>query len=38
LLLHASNRTTNNQKRRVVHIEFSRAKLPDGIDWAEKMD
>ena len=37
LLLHASNRTTNNQKRRVVHIEFSRADLPDGIDWAEKM-
>jgi ectoine hydroxylase-related dioxygenase (phytanoyl-CoA dioxygenase family) len=37
LLLHASNRTTNNQKRRVVHIEFSRAGLPDGVDWAEKM-
>jgi len=38
LLLHASNRTTNNQKRRVVHIEFSRAVLPEGIDWAEKMN
>ncbi|NHA04016.1 phytanoyl-CoA dioxygenase family protein [Mucilaginibacter sp. HC2] len=37
LLLHASNRTTNNQKRRVVHIEFSRADLPDGIDWAERI-
>jgi ectoine hydroxylase-related dioxygenase (phytanoyl-CoA dioxygenase family) len=37
LLLHASNRTTNNQKRRVVHVEFSRADLPEGIDWAERM-
>ncbi|WP_255486856.1 phytanoyl-CoA dioxygenase family protein [Mucilaginibacter sp. SP1R1] len=36
LLLHASNRTTNNKKRRVVHIEFSRMELPEGIDWAEK--
>jgi ectoine hydroxylase-related dioxygenase (phytanoyl-CoA dioxygenase family) len=36
LLLHASNRTTNNKKRRVVHIEFSRSELPYGIDWAEK--
>jgi ectoine hydroxylase-related dioxygenase (phytanoyl-CoA dioxygenase family) len=36
LLMHASNRTTNNKKRRVAHIEFSRAVLADGIDWAEK--
>lgn len=36
LLMHASNRTTNNRKRRVVHIEFSRARLAEGIDWAEK--
>lgn len=36
LLMHASNRTTNNKKRRVVHIEFSRAELAEGIDWAEK--
>ena len=36
LLLHASNRTTNNKKRRVVHIEFSRGNLPEEIDWAEK--
>lgn len=36
LLLHASNRTNNNKKRRVVHIEFSRSELPEGIDWAEK--
>ncbi|WPV02776.1 phytanoyl-CoA dioxygenase family protein [Mucilaginibacter sp. cycad4] len=36
LLMHASNRTTNNKKRKVVHIEFSRAELAKGIDWAEK--
>jgi len=36
LLLHASNRTTSNKKRRVVHIEFSRAKLPLETGWAEK--
>jgi ectoine hydroxylase-related dioxygenase (phytanoyl-CoA dioxygenase family) len=37
LLLHASNRTTNNQKRRVVHIEFSRADLDGGLGWGEKL-
>ncbi|MDB5150929.1 MAG: phytanoyl-CoA dioxygenase [Mucilaginibacter sp.] len=37
LLMHASNRTTNNKKRRVAHIEFSRAELAEGIDWAEKV-
>ncbi|TWI96725.1 phytanoyl-CoA dioxygenase PhyH [Mucilaginibacter frigoritolerans] len=36
LLMHASSRTTTNKKRRVVHIEFSRYSLPDGINWAEK--
>jgi len=35
LLLHASARTINNNKRRVVHIEFSRSGLPTGIKWAE---
>lgn len=36
LLMHASGRTSNNKKRRVVHIEFSRAELAEGINWAEK--
>ncbi|MDT3405655.1 phytanoyl-CoA dioxygenase family protein [Mucilaginibacter terrae] len=36
LLLHASNRSTGSSKRRVVHIEFSKEHLPDGLDWAEK--
>lgn len=35
LLLHSSGRTTNNKKRRVIHIEFSRFKLPEGLDWSE---
>lgn len=35
LLMHASNRTVNEQKRRVIHIEFSRAELPGEINWSE---
>jgi ectoine hydroxylase-related dioxygenase (phytanoyl-CoA dioxygenase family) len=36
LLFHASSRTTSNRKRRVIHIEFSKADLAPGISWAEK--
>ncbi|MCR8557101.1 phytanoyl-CoA dioxygenase family protein [Mucilaginibacter sp. BJC16-A38] len=36
LLMHASNRTTSNKKRRVIHIEFSRQELPVEINWAER--
>lgn len=35
LLFHASNRTTNNKKRRVIHIEFSNQQLPEGLNWSE---
>jgi len=35
LLLHASSRTTNNHKRRVVHIEFSNQELPAPLQWSE---
>jgi hypothetical protein len=38
LLLHASGRTTNNKKRRVIHIEFSNQQLPSSLQWAEKLD
>ena len=38
LLLHGSNRTTNNKKRRVIHIEFSNQELPQEINWSERMD
>lgn len=37
LLLHASNRTTNNSKRRVIHIEFSRTELPEDLKWSENV-
>jgi len=37
LLLHSSGRTVNNNQRRVVHIEFSRQPLPDGLQWAEQL-
>ena len=36
LLFHASNRTTNNSKRRVIHIEFSNSSLPNLLQWSEK--
>lgn len=35
LLLHGSNRTTNQKRRRVIHIEFSNTVLPEGINWSE---
>jgi ectoine hydroxylase-related dioxygenase (phytanoyl-CoA dioxygenase family) len=35
LLMHASERTTNEERRRVIHIEFSNTGLPKEIDWAE---
>jgi ectoine hydroxylase-related dioxygenase (phytanoyl-CoA dioxygenase family) len=38
LLLHSSARTTNNNKRRVIHIEFSSTELPEQLQWAEKMN
>lgn len=36
LILHSSNRTTNNKKRRVIHIEFSDINLPNALNWSEK--
>ena len=38
LLLHASSKTTNNKKRRVIHIEFSSATLPQPLQWSELMN
>jgi ectoine hydroxylase-related dioxygenase (phytanoyl-CoA dioxygenase family) len=37
LLQHASNRTTSKSRRRVIHIEFSSVKLPQGLEWAESL-
>lgn len=36
LLFHASNKTTNNERRRVIHIEFSNKILPNELEWSEK--
>lgn len=35
LLLHASSRSTNNKRRRVIHIEFSNKRLPEPLQWSE---
>ncbi|MFN3754240.1 phytanoyl-CoA dioxygenase family protein [Flavobacterium sp.] len=35
LILHGSNRTQNNKRRRVIHIEFSSKDLPENLKWAE---
>lgn len=37
LLIHSSSRTTNLQKRRVIHIEFSNKQLANNLDWAERI-
>ncbi len=36
LTLHASNRTINESKRRVIHLEFSDMELEKPIKWQEK--
>ncbi|MGI4865290.1 MAG: phytanoyl-CoA dioxygenase family protein [Janthinobacterium lividum] len=36
LLLHASNRSTSDRSRRVIHLEFSAAELPEGLAWRER--
>lgn len=37
LLFHASNKTTNNTRRRVVHLEFSNQELPKELQWSERL-
>jgi ectoine hydroxylase-related dioxygenase (phytanoyl-CoA dioxygenase family) len=38
LLLHASSKTTNNRKRRVIHIEFSNQTLAEPLRWSERVE
>ena len=38
LILHSSSRTTNNKRRRVIHIEFSNQELPIALKWAERLN
>lgn len=35
LLLHSSSRTSNQKRRRVIHIEFSNKTLPNPLNWSE---
>lgn len=35
LLLHASSAAQSPSHRRVLHIEFANARLPDGLEWHE---
>lgn len=35
LILHASNRTTNGKRRRVIHLEFNKHKLSEPLHWLE---
>ncbi len=37
LLFHASDKTTNNERRRVIHLEFSKHTLPEGMEWSEQL-
>lgn len=37
LLLHASSRTINEARRRVIHIEFADRALPAPLEWAERL-
>ncbi|GAB3237043.1 phytanoyl-CoA dioxygenase family protein [Hymenobacter seoulensis] len=38
LLLHASHRSTSSRPRRVLHLEFNTAELPEGLAWRERLD
>lgn len=35
LTLHASSKSTNNNKRRVIHLELSNKRLQDPLEWLE---
>ena len=37
LLLHSSSRSTNNNKRRVIHIEFCNQELQEELKWVERI-
>ncbi len=38
LLLHASAKSANPKRRRVIHLEFSSKELAGDLDWLERMD
>ena len=36
LLLHASSKSMNQKRRRVIHLEFSSFELPGSLEWLER--
>lgn len=38
LTFHASNRTTNNKRRRVIHLEFCNQELATPLKWLERSE
>jgi len=38
LILHASKRTENEARRRVIHVEFTGEVLPEGLEWKEGVE
>lgn len=38
LLFHNSNKTRNEKRRRIIHIEFSSIELPTELSWAERIN
>lgn len=38
LLLHSSSKATSTKHRRVIHLEFNTMNLPNGLEWAERLE
>jgi predicted DNA-binding transcriptional regulator YafY len=38
LILHASAKATSQKHRRVFHLEFNSVELPNGLEWAERLE
>jgi predicted DNA-binding transcriptional regulator YafY len=38
LLLHSSSKATSDKHRRVLHLEFNSVELPNGLEWAERLE
>lgn len=38
LLLHASSKATGQKHRRVIHLEFNTMELPNGLEWAGRLE
>ena len=38
LVLHSSSKATSQKHRRVIHLEFNTIELPNGLEWAERLE